>query len=339
MRKKISKKVTRMIIKALTGMLMVQGSYMSITNPLQAAIISTNTHATNGIAQVKVKDTIVTITSITKENYKGKYKLGYTLERAGGIPSNTTDTSVVGNIDFSMQGKKYQLNMWGNDSKVLRISDTKVQGEVVAECSSDGGRTLVDLQLAQMNEKAATLTIKQVSYSHITNLYTYDLVNDLKKAKKANSVPYAKGNLVVDYDKAIAGAPTAEIKEGLKELKDIELKTRPKNVLPAKGLDLQILSEDLGLKLDNVGFVDDKLHMRITGFNKKSAWNLSITNASGIDTQDYLILDKTHNVFYCVYKIKNAEELAKCNIHWNQKEIVQTDQETKSVALTINIGK
>lgn len=317
----MGKKVIRIITKAIIGTLMVQGSYLSITSPLQAATTSTNTYATDGIAQAKAKDTIVTITSISKGNGKGKYKLGYTLEREGGIPSNTTDTSIVGNIDFSIQGKKYQLILWGDDSEIVKVSDTKAQGEVTAECSLDGGKTLVDFQLSQMNEKAITLTIKQVSYIHITNLYTYDLVNYLKNEEKAKSVPFAKGNLVIDYDKVIAGASTAEIKEGLKELKNIELKTRPKNVLPAKGLDLQILSEDLGFKIDNIGFVDGKLHMRVTGFNKKNNWNFSITNASGIDTQEYLELDKTHNVYYCVYKIKNVEELAKCNIRWDKRQI------------------
>lgn len=323
------------LAKALLAVLLVYGSCANLStySSLQAAPIQ----ATASTGTVRIKDSILTITGISKTNYNGKYLIHFTLQNEHALPNELNSVGLTGKIDFDVNGKKYQLIMWGAPNDIEKVSDNTVKGKAYAECSLDGGKHLSDVQLATIKGKNATLTIDQITYMHSTNLYNYDLLGYLKTAPAAKSVAFSESDIEIDYDRIIADAPSAEMKASFKEMKAKELKTRPRNVLPSKGLNLEVLSGSKKLSIDNIGFVDEKLHIRSSfGSMPSELW---ILNASGFSIEYYSeFLGKKDKCFqYMVYNVKDLEELSKCSIECMDHKTLQVDKQTQSTAWTISV--
>ena len=135
--------------------------------------------------------------------------------------------------------------------------------------------------------------------------------------------------------------------EGYQE-KEIEniIVNIPKRALPSRNLDLDLYPElKSNWKVDNIGFVEGKLHIRMYGVGNPAytpsfkdalgnevemTYNITVTSSS--DNQDEDI-----SVGYYVYDIKDIEALSQVKLSsWFQKEIKQ-NQGTWQVPFTIDI--
>ena len=293
--------------KVLFSVLAATLSFGSITpaNNIKAEAISTTTKS------VKVKDTTLTVNAIKVDPATQKIVADVTFERQGGIPEDVQWISVEANATIKIDGKDYTLGFGGTD-KLIRTSDTTVNGMVsIMPTIGQGKNTQVAKGLTgkKLSGKNIHLKVSRITY--------YKMFSDTTNEFKAliNNVQSVKG---VSVEKG-----------GFSFLKG----TVKSNILPEKGLNIPILENDSDHEtVDNIGFVDGKLQIRINGYLCNidfvdAAGKKAETAGGGTDGKKYLQ----------IYDIKDKKALSKYTVKVTKDEKLMEDVQSPAVSLDLVI--
>ncbi len=339
MNQKVIKKVKHMMRQVMLVILIVGNTNIWVIQPLWAT-------ETNQIAkenqEITIKGTTLKLTGITDTSESDYKAITFDLSRDEGIPQEANKVRIYGTGKFTLGGKQYVLLLQSGEGNIKKLSEAKATSTYsYIACREADGKVPAHLKASQMKGITIDFTIDKVVYINYCDQLGSQLREYLKTLSTAEGVPFKKANLYVPQDKS--NAISAKIREE-------EKKNRPKNVLPEKGLKLSLreatnivpsinpkeqnmIEANKKQMVDNIGFVDGKLHMRIKVSKDSGLPWISLIDSSGKEIMyKYYLSDPKNYIVYYVFDIKDLNALSQYKMSLNDSVSVLEDKETKSIS-------
>ena len=294
------KKVIFSLLAATCSLSIVAPTYLNATT------INATTNA--NASSIKIKDTTLTFNSASAAP-KGHigFIINATLQRDSGIPATADAIFVHGEGKVTIDGKQYTIGISG-PGKFQRISDTTAQVQLSAVPTigkQPNTQIAKNVTPELIKGKNITITMTRVTYEKQNSTLTTQFMDQFKKAANVQGVSFEQAGL-------------GELKGHLGGVK---------KTLPAGGLNIPIVEGGQSV-LDNIGFVDGKLQIRVKESTNHSTF-FALYNAA----KKYMVDNGDHvdNIYVHIYDIKDAATLAKCSIEADSSCTLATDTESKTV--------
>ena len=222
------------------------------TSVLGATIPSANLYAattaatkTKQMGTVSIKDVTLTAHDITPAKNEGEFKISMTMEKTSGIPKNVAYMLINASTDLEIGGKKKVEFILDQAEITKKVSDTQVELSVYAFAmvrDKDNNILQQQITLDQLKGKTIDFKLDSITYYAEYTEPTPEFKEQFKKVSKLEGVTAAQTNIGLDQEdiQYIGGA----------------------KLLPHGGLNIPAISGNTVL-LDNIGFVDGKLVVRI----------------------------------------------------------------------------
>lgn len=204
----------------------------------------------------------------------------------------------------------------------------------------DSGNDILNQRRFLLNMASASDIQNQKIRLQISNIIQYqeqELFSDINIGNYLETVPECIDQLTIpSTDIRLTGQFLSTNSEEDRQIKA----SIPKNVLDFKSLDIPLFSQEVDIKIDNMGFVDESFHIRL----KRSYHVLRFKDEKGNDLEPSYMQRDAKGGYY-VYDIKNLEELKQLQAYiciekeTNRIEGIwqiefRTDVETNKVIIT-----
>ena len=234
-----------MYLKKLMFSIVMGASALGTTIPSVNLYAATTAAATKAeqIGIVNIKDVTLTAHNVTAGEYEGSFKIGMTMEKTSGIPKNVDHMLIDASTDVELDGKK--VNFILDKAEITKkISDTQAELSVYAFAmtkNKDGSISDEKITLDQLKGKSIDFKLDNITYFANYTELTPEFKNQFKKVPKLEGVTAAQTNIGLDQE----------------DINFINGK-----LLPHGGLNIPAIN-DTTVFLDNIGFVDGKLVVRL----------------------------------------------------------------------------
>lgn len=284
----------------------VGGTVLSV-NHLSATTVSHNTTSVMNEARnsIKVKDTVITFEGFT--NTPDQFlELNVKINRASGIPEKATQVSLDAEAIVTINGKQYDLTIGSGDLSKISNTEAKARLSVmVSTGKGDSWGTIDNFSATQLKDKTIDLKIKEVKYETVIKEVSEEFKEQLKKVSAVNGVDPAEAG--VSFMKG-AG-----------------------KMIASKGLNIPVLKGDSTITLDNIGFLNNKLQLRINEPNGSFCFLIITDSVGNYKVGSSYSLDESKGSIIIYDQITSQAILDNCKVKVEAAVAVASDQETKSM--------
>lgn len=237
----MNKRLMKNLKKVMLGIVIGASSLTTII-PGGYVFAATTNIMEQKAASVKIKDVTLTAKDIVPGEYDGSFIINMDMEKASGFPAQMKDMLTTGKANVEIGGKKIEL-MLAHTTVTKKISNTQAEVAVYVFAMKPKGGICEDIKLDQLKGKEINFNIESITYFTEYTTLTPEFLEQFKKVSEVKGVTVAKADIGVDQE------DLPYIDENLK-------------VLPHGGLAIPAI-EGTTVVLDNIGFVDGKLNVRL----------------------------------------------------------------------------